>query len=422
MHLRKSLRVLAVSVLVAASGVVATSTMASADPGGVSAAGVVTSPDVLVKPTSMPIARPGVSAAQPGAAAAKTCVETSATRSVCVAPAPTSRQAASAGRALAPIAFPSWCASSDGTPVAGSRTEACQITGLILTTQRIVNGQVTITGELNMDIYDFTYGSVSLPNWIHQIGVSPWSGWGDARNSTVTGTLAATGDCVLNGTSSFPVQSLAPANNTSRVGEAGARTTATAVGAVGECTTTWNLRFQPVGYPQATASSAMAEIMCDNAVGANGSRPARVGCVVPWYPAQVLYSQSRYPSLASHVSRAQGSGLPGATITNPLNRNVDTATINLNRSRACGDAPSITGKSCDEYPLASTFQGLAFGGSRRTFSGCNISAPTNVTGPSGASACMITASENNAQGGLMAAFYYDYRVLNSDPFRVGIGS
>ncbi|MEV4691546.1 hypothetical protein ACFXA2_00250 [Micromonospora chalcea] len=384
----------------------------------------MTSPDVLVKPTSIPIGRHGVTAAKPRAAMAKTCVSTSATRSVCVAPAQPRQQAASAATALAPVPFPSWCAGSvdDGLPVAGSRTEACQINALLLSTEETVNGTVKITGELIMDVYELTYSSVSLPNWIHQIGISPWSGWGDARNSTITGTLSAAGDCVLNGSSSFPLQSLAPANNTSRLGEAGAKTTATAVGAVGECTTTWNLRLQPVGYPLVTASTSMAEIMCDNATGANGSRPARVGCVVPWYPAQVLYSQSRYPSLASHVSRAQGSGLPGATITNPLNRNVDTATNNLNRSRACGDAPSLTGKSCDEYPLASTFQGLAFGGSRRTFSGCNISAPTNVTGPSGASACMITASENNAQGGLMAAFYYDYRVLHSDPFRIGISS
>lgn len=59
---------------------------------------------------------------------------------------------------------------------------------------------------------------------------------------------------------------------------------------------------------------------------------------------------------------------------------------------------------------------------RRTFPDCNINAPTGVTGPTGASACMITASENNAQGGIMAAFYYDNRILEGDPYRVGIGS
>jgi hypothetical protein len=411
-------------VLVAASFTAAPS-MASAtgqrETGDTSTLG----PNVMLKPSSQPLARPGAKAQRshsPLTLTEKTCTKTSDTLLVCLAPRKPSPRAASLN--LAPVAFPLWCAEGSGQVVAGTRTAACRITGLILTTERITNGTVTVTGVLNMDVYDFTYAAVDLPNWIHQIGIAPVAtgSWGAALNSTVTGTLAASGDCTLNGASSFPVQSLAPANGTLRVGEAGAKTTATAVGAIGSCTTTWNLRLQPVNHPVATASTSMEEIGCDNAIGANLSRPARVGCVVPWYPAQVLYSQSRYPSLASHVSRAQGSGLPGATLANPLNRNVDEASINLNRSRACGDAPSITGRSCDEYPLASTYQGLAFGGTRRTFSGCDINAPTGVTGATGVSACMITDSENSAQGALMAAFYYENRVLNTDPYRVGIGS
>lgn len=35
---------------------------------------------------------------------------------------------------------------------------------------------------------------------------------------------------------------------------------------------------------------------------------------------------------------------------------------------------------------------------------------------------MITATENSAQGGIMAAFNYDERVLNGDPFQVLIGA
>ncbi|MEV4350169.1 hypothetical protein AB0J83_37405 [Actinoplanes sp. NPDC049596] len=118
---------------------------------------------------------------------------------------------------------------------------------------------------------------------------------------------------------------------------------------------------------------------------------------------------------------AQTSGLPGVTFANPLNRNTTDA-AEVNRTLACGDAPSISGKSCDEYPLKSTYQGLAYGGSRRTFAGCNVSAPTGVTGPTGTSACVITASENNAQGGIRAKFNYDNRVLNGDPFLVNISS
>jgi hypothetical protein len=419
MRTRIGLKILAITTL--AVSVAAATPASAADRGSPSGAAATGSAGVMTKPDRMPIARRGAAANMRKLAVTKTCTKTSATRSVCVQPAKPSGRTSPPSLAVG-IPFPLWCADSGGAPVSASRTEACQITGLILTTTQTVNGTTTVTGELNMDVYDYTFASVDLPNWAHQIGLSPWSGWGAAVNSTVTGTMTAAGDCVTLGASNFPVQSMSPVNNVMRTGTAGAETTATAVGAIGYCTTTWNLVFVPAGYPAATASSSMAEISCDNATGANGSRPARVGCVVPWFPALVLYSQSSYPSLASHVSRAQGSGLPGATFADPLIRNVDTATINLNRSRACGDAPSIAGKSCDEYPLATTYQGLAFGGTRRTFAGCNINAPTGVTGPTGASACMITNTENSAQGGVMAAFYYNNRVLGGDPFRVGIGA
>jgi hypothetical protein len=129
----------------------------------------------------------------------------------------------------------------------------------------------------------------------------------------------------------------------------------------------------------------------------------------------------RYPSLASHVERAQASGLPGAPNNDavPMTRTTDQAFITANRNRACGDAPSIPGKNCDEFPLARTREGLSAGGTRRTFTGCNINGPANSTGPTGASACMITATENDAQGAVIAAFYYDWRVLNNDRYRVG---
>lgn len=140
------------------------------------------------------------------------------------------------------------------------------------------------------------------------------------------------------------------------------------------------------------------------------------------YASSVGYSQSAYPSLAAHVSQAQNSGLPGATFAAPLNRLRDATAINANRNLACGDAPSIAGFSCDEYPLASSYQGLSTGGgTRRSFDGCQIFAPVE-TGPTGVSACMITASENSAQGGLMAGFYYDWRVLDGDPYRVRVVS
>jgi len=35
---------------------------------------------------------------------------------------------------------------------------------------------------------------------------------------------------------------------------------------------------------------------------------------------------------------------------------------------------------------------------------------------------MIPASQNNAQGGLMSNFYYNERVLDTDPYRVLVTS
>jgi hypothetical protein len=124
------------------------------------------------------------------------------------------------------------------------------------------------------------------------------------------------------------------------------------------------------------------------------------------------------PRVQPAVTTAAANSRATVRVT-PLSQHVPRR--QTNRNLACGNAPSITGKSCDEYPLATSNQGLAAGGTLRTFDGCNINAP-RATGPTGASACMITASENNAQGGIMAAFNYDSRVLNGDPFLVLISA
>ena len=272
-----------------------------------------------------------------------------------------------------------------------------------------------------MSAYNYSYTSLSLPEFGHQLSVVGYGGWGDALRASVSGTASGSGSC-SRVSSSFPAQPLAPLR-TGRNGESFFRTTSTGVGAIGTCSTRWSLTFTTPTYPSSSFSApALNEIRCDNATGAIGTRPRRTGCVVPWYPAAVNYSRTSYPDLAAHVTRAQGSGLPGGTIAAPLFRTTNSSINNTNRSRACGTAPSITNYSCDEYPLASTYNGLAFGGLLRSFSGCRISAPTGVTGATGASACMIPASQNNAQGGLMSNFYYNERVLDTDPYRVLVTS
>lgn len=319
------------------------------------------------------------------------------------------------------LPFPEWC--TRDVVSAGSRTEACGIYELTYSTYFVPeDASMVQTGELALDAYGDSYSAVDNITFAHQFALSAWSGWGDALDSTISGVDAyGDGDCTLNSWN-FPTQSVLP-YDTLHGGESFFDTTATATGAIGYCTTGFDYIFTTPGYGDSPYYDWMNGVRCDNAVGANGFRPARAGCVMPWYPSTVNYSSSTYPSLAAHVSEAQASGLPGDTYVlplRPLHRTTNTATINTNRTLACGSAPSIPGLSCDEYPLASTSEGLASGGSLRTFSGCQISAPQS-TGPTGVSACMITASENNAQGALQAAFYYDARILDTDPYLVTAG-
>ncbi|WP_455713262.1 NucA/NucB deoxyribonuclease domain-containing protein [Streptomyces uncialis] len=183
-----------------------------------------------------------------------------------------------------------------------------------------------------------------------------------------------------------------------------------------KCKTNWNLTLTNPPYSSAPATYSFHDFRCDNNTA---GRPG-VGCVVPCYASVLWYSKSRYPQLTSHATRAQNSGLPGATFAKPLTRTTHATTVSDTRRLACGDAPSIHLKSCDEYPIAQSQQGLSSGGARRSFTGCNFNRVPAGTGPRGASACMIKATENNAQGGLNTQFFRSRRVLNGDPFQIRV--
>ncbi|GGQ97487.1 hypothetical protein GCM10010496_73050 [Streptomyces asoensis] len=86
-------------------------------------------------------------------------------------------------------------------------------------------------------------------------------------------------------------------------------------------------------------------------------------------------------------------------------RETDAALIGRNRFMACGDAPSIQGISCDEYPFASPKNGLASGGNRRTFGDCGLPSILSGTGPTGISVCMLTKAHQDYRGGVNTQFY-----------------
>lgn len=149
----------------------------------------------------------------------------------------------------------------------------------------------------------------------------------------------------------------------------------------------------------------------------------RTGCIVNGTKETLNYSLSAYPNFGKHVRNAQASGLPGAN--KPLTRLTASQDANKNRRQACPTRlKRPAGKSCDEYPFASTQQGAFYGGgSGRTFSGCSISDskfPTGVKGAKGFSSCMITAKENSAAGNALKVFNDRNHVLRGDQFYIKI--
>jgi hypothetical protein len=98
----------------------------------------------------------------------------------------------------------------------------------------------------------------------------------------------------------------------------------------------------------------------------------------------------------------------GKIIPSVLRRTRDQAIIDANRAAArftCNNDPAFanvnkTGKSCDEYPFATTLEGAA--------SGTNYSVR------------WITASHNTRAGSLLASFYQTSRVLSGDFFWVAV--
>jgi hypothetical protein len=123
--------------------------------------------------------------------------------------------------------------------------------------------------------------------------------------------------------------------------------------------------------------------------------------------------------------RRQSTGF-GVFPGRPLTRTMNQSIIDANRATSCPWwLPRPEGKSCDEYPFASTLEGAA---SRphlgRTFSGCSLDGifPLGYPGQGeGWSACMIDARQNSSGGGLLGAFYTRERILDGDQFFTFVG-
>lgn len=144
-----------------------------------------------------------------------------------------------------------------------------------------------------------------------------------------------------------------------------------------------------------------------------------VGCVFnnatpSWVPGAA--SGTTYPAYDQHLTLAIGSGLRSKLTK------ASTQTNAANRSKSCRRASISSGPAgmqCDEYPMASTNEGAASGGTVRSFAPCAMpSLPQNVTGSSGWSQCYIPSAQNMGAGNDLQKFYNNNRILTNDSFVV----
>jgi hypothetical protein len=320
--------------------------------------------------------------------------------------------------------LPQWCIDHAFTGWWQDRTNACEIGQGTVTVIDVNTGAVT--GQMGFFEKSLSYTNATITRWAQQLQIAPFSAWGTALGSTVQGAAScSSGACILV-SSSFPPQAATTTSTAS--GESFFDTTATAPGAIDSALTKFTYFFTNPAWvaPSNSLDVKPPVVRCDNALPGNNTLP---GCVFPDYTPTMVYAQNpadprSFPELAHHISDAQASGLPGAYPNGQLlYRLTDSTLIERNRSTACKSSyPRPEGKTCDEYPFASTWQGAyTGGGSPRTFNWCQIpKVPQGITGPDGYSVCMIDALQNSNGGLALLSFYNSNRVLSSNTFRVWI--
>ncbi|MFI6686520.1 hypothetical protein [Streptomyces sp. NPDC050485] len=358
------------------------------------------------------------------------------------------------------VQLPSWCYDHAFNGWWYTRADECQIRDVTVVYIEIANGDPIVVGTAKHLETSFVYMTGDIDDFADQIRITKYFAeragtldfWGLQQ---IHGWATCSGDCKPVSDSGLkPGDYKRDQNND---GESYWEPTHDEVGAITHQAPTWNYYVTALGFePSDTVTvPPPPQVRCDNAFSTDGNdmgdytpslTPSALlgaGCAVPVYvPTWVIYKNGLYPTVGWHVEAAQNSGLPGKYPSgDPLHRLTDSAKKRSNGDRACPSAPTWVrpaNKSCDEYPMRSTYEGAASAtpqGTARTFAPpiqktpngddwCEMDAawavPTGVTGPTGWSSCMLPATDNSHQGSFLGGFYKTNRVLDNDPFRVWV--
>jgi hypothetical protein len=177
-----------------------------------------------------------------------------------------------------------------------------------------------------------------------------------------------------------------------------------AAGVVNETNTLYTLNFAAPNYAQIMPAQwrTPLDYRCDDMLKGQAA-----GCVLPAYP-PTLTTMAALPDIAANIKKIQTEGpghygRPGSP--NPLHRLMNPAKQHKNQQAVCArriTGPPPPGKSCDEYPFASTYEG-----------GTKLSKPDRGW-------AWVPTGQQNKQGPRIKNFYYQNRILDMDDFYVKV--
>lgn len=329
---------------------------------------------------------------------------------------------------------PNW---ASGSADVMRRLDQCSWRGIAIDIHQTVNGVDTVVGSATYDAYGYSYTSYRETQWNSQLQIIPRDGWGRGTDLIVDGEGTCYGwldsDISSNTGGCYPESQEFPPTafyqgEGDAVLEGGTTATFDPAGDAGHFWSPWNMRWFLPETPSfgETYWQFYSSWLCDNLIngrpaGCITSKGYSAGFVNPTF--EISLTGPDY-EVAEHIQNAQAVGI-GTPIGSPdaaqFFHTSDQATIDANRAVACPTSlPRPTGKSCDEFPFASTVYGAAFfgAGAGTTFPGCGISDPGTTT-PSW-SHCMVDAAQNSHAGSLTGAFYYKNRVSYASGFNVAV--
>lgn len=324
---------------------------------------------------------------------------------------PPAARGAAAASTIGKVVAPSWCLDALGK-VLTTRFESCTYNSWNLTITETVRGVKRVRGTANGILmhHMFVSGSQNVVGSKFSFLIKGTTG------NTAGVTFSASGSCTSCTTkaSNFPTIALSVRKWVD--GEYYPASTATTSGAVKYPKVTWKTKMAvPGGVEIVPLLPPSLSTRCDKAYA------GAAGCAMSGYTPAAVFTAASWPEFTAHVKAAQASGLPGNSRSNPLTRKWGEAAATASRDIACPRSKSLprpAGKTCDEYPFASSYQGAVAGSKARTFSFCGISPVVSKTGASGFSRCMINEAQNNAAGVWLKAEYKRLRLLDNEKFWV----